>query len=73
MALRMAPALRSKDWARPTNVSASSLACAKGKSAPEPALISKMILSAPEANFFDKIELVIKGSESTVAVTSRKA
>ena len=41
--------------------------------APEPVLTSMTSASTPAARFFDRIEAVIKGIDSTVAVTSRIA
>ena len=41
--------------------------------APSPTLTSRTIASAPAASFFDMIELAIRGTTSTVAVTSRTA
>ncbi len=39
--------------------------------APEPVLTSMTSAWIPAARFFDRIEAVIKGTDSTVAVTSR--
>ena len=41
--------------------------------APLPVLTSRMSADAPIASFFDMIEAVISGSDSTVPVTSRSA
>ena len=41
--------------------------------APSPTLTSSTIASAPAASFFDMIDDAIKGTMSTVAVTSRRA
>ena len=44
-----------------------------GRNAPEPTLTSMTSICGPAANFFDRIEAVISGMLSTVAVTSRMA
>ncbi len=41
--------------------------------APEPALTSIASAESPAASFFDRIDAVISGIDSTVAVTSRIA
>ncbi len=41
--------------------------------APRPTLTSSTNASIPSASFFDRIEPVISGIDSTVAVTSRSA
>ena len=41
--------------------------------APEPVLTSITMYSVPAAVFFDRIEAVISGTDSTVLVTSRIA
>ena len=41
--------------------------------APEPVLRSMTIVLGPAASFFDMIEAVISGTQSTVPVTSRSA
>ncbi len=41
--------------------------------APPPVLTSKTMPVVPEASFFERIEAVIRASDSTVAVTSRRA
>ena len=41
--------------------------------APEPTLTSMTSASSPPASFFERIDAVISGIESTVAVTSRIA
>ena len=57
-----------------TIVSANKRACSKlTMKAPEPVFTSKTRASVPSAIFFDIIELAIRGIESTVWVTSRKA
>ena len=53
---------------------ASALAAfSSGVTAPLPVLMSITSASRPEASFFDRIEEVINGTDSTVAVTSRTA
>ena len=41
--------------------------------APLPVLTSRTSASSPAASFFDRIDAVISGTDSTVAVTSRMA
>ena len=41
--------------------------------APEPAFTSNTRASAPSANFLERMEAVMRGIDSTVAVTSRRA
>ena len=41
--------------------------------APEPTLTSSTSAEVPSASFFDMIELAIRGMDSTVPVTSRRA
>ncbi len=48
-------------------------ACGAGAKAPLPVLTSMTRPSRPAASFLDRIEAVIIGSMSTVAVTSRMA
>ena len=57
-----------------TRLSAS--ACADSRDpakAPEPTLTSMTRASSPAASFFERIDAVMSGTESTVAVTSRIA
>ena len=49
---------------------ASSMLCMK---APEPVFTSITSASSPAARFLDRIEAVMSGTDSTVAVTSRTA
>ena len=44
-----------------------------GMKAPEPVLTSRTRPFSPAASFFDRIEAVMSGIDSTVAVTSRMA
>jgi hypothetical protein len=41
--------------------------------APRPVLTSKTTASVPEAYFFERIDAMMSGMHSTVAVTSRSA
>ncbi len=41
--------------------------------APEPVFTSSTSVPTPEASFFDRIEAVMSGIDSTVAVVSRTA
>ena len=53
---------------------ASSMEASKvGMMAPDPAFTSSTMAFAPAANFLDRMLLTIRGIESTVAVTSRRA
>ena len=56
--------LRRRARARPSS---------EGRNAPEPTLTSITSASSPAASFFERIEAVISGIDSTVAVTSRIA
>ena len=59
---------------RRTINSASSLACrASPASAPEPYFTSSTTTSQPAASFFERMEETIRGMQSTVPVTSRRA
>ena len=66
--------------AHPAPVDTSTSACASARAAstsamkaPFPALTSSTSPSSPAASFFDRIDAVIRSSDSTVPVTSRIA
>ena len=69
-----APARSPASSATARRLSASTVAVSSdGAKAPEPTLMSMTSASSPAASFFDRIDAVISGMESTVAVTSRIA
>ena len=61
-------------WAVPIRLLARATASSSlAMKAPEPVFTSITSASSPAASFFDRIEAVIRGMDSTVAVTSRIA
>jgi hypothetical protein len=74
MSVSSALVLRPAPFATDTRLSASSRAIAwVGMKAPDPVLTSSTSASSPSASFLARIEAVISGTLSTVAVTSRMA
>ena len=74
MSVRSATIRSPASSATASRLSASAVALSSdGSRAPEPTLTSMTSASSPAASFFERIDAVISGSESTVAVTSRIA
>ena len=74
MSVTSAAALRLAAFAPATSALASSSASSRVfMNAPEPHFTSKTSVSAPSANFLDRIDATIKGIDATVPVTSRSA